>query len=53
MTELSFRHLNPDWNAEPNAPDVELTVDGDTVQLSFLLNPWAYDARGPFKKPLY
>ncbi len=33
MTELSFRHLNPDWNAEPNAP--ELTVDGDTVQLSF------------------
>ncbi|MGX9180582.1 hypothetical protein [Mesorhizobium sp. BHbdii] len=27
-------------------PNVELTVDGDTVQLSFLLNPWAYDARG-------
>jgi hypothetical protein len=40
----SFRHLNPDWNAEPNAPDVELTVEGKTVQLTFLLNSWAYDA---------
>lgn len=44
MIELSFRHLNPDWNAEPNAPNVELTVDGNTVQLTFLLNPWAYGA---------
>lgn len=44
MRPLSFRHLNPDWNAEPNAPDVELTVEGKTVQLTFLLNSWAYDA---------
>ncbi|QPC93701.1 hypothetical protein [Mesorhizobium sp. INR15] len=45
MSQLSFRHLNTDWNAEPNAPDVELTVEGDVVRLSFLLNPWAYDAK--------
>ncbi|RUV04176.1 hypothetical protein EOB36_03885 [Mesorhizobium sp. M6A.T.Cr.TU.017.01.1.1] len=44
MTELSFRHLNPNWNAEPNAPDVELVVEGDTVQISFLLKPLAHDA---------
>ncbi|AZN99244.1 hypothetical protein EJ066_20095 [Mesorhizobium sp. M9A.F.Ca.ET.002.03.1.2] len=44
MSALSFRHLNLDWNAEPNAPDVELTVEGNTVQLTFRLNPWAYDA---------
>nr|WP_210333788.1 hypothetical protein [Mesorhizobium sangaii] len=36
--------MNSDWNAEPNAPNVELTVEGDTVQLVFLLNSWAYDA---------
>ena len=44
MSGLSFRRLNPDWNAEPNAPYVELRVEGSTVELSFLLNPWAYDA---------
>ncbi|MBZ9669172.1 hypothetical protein [Mesorhizobium sp. ES1-3] len=44
MSDLSFRHLNLDWNAEPNAPEIRLTVEGDTVQLTFLLNPWAYDA---------
>lgn len=41
---IEFLHLNPDWNADPNAPDVELTVEGDGVQLVFLLNPWAYEA---------
>ncbi|WP_232375578.1 hypothetical protein [Mesorhizobium comanense] len=45
VDQLSFRHLNPDWNAEPNAPSVALTVEGDTIQLAFLLNPWGYDAR--------
>ncbi len=44
MANLSFRHLNLDWNAEPNAPHVELAVEGNTVRLSFLLNSWAYSA---------
>lgn len=45
MSKLSFRHLNPDWNAEPNAPHVELRVEGNDLELTFLLNPWAYDAK--------
>jgi hypothetical protein len=44
MADLSFQHLNTDWNAEPNAPDVELAVEGSTVRLSFRLNPWDYSA---------
>jgi hypothetical protein len=44
MANLSFQHLNTDWDAEPNAPDVELAVEGNTVRLSFRLNPWAYSA---------
>ena len=39
-----FVHLNPDWNAEPDAPFVRVSVDGDEVRVSFLLNPYAYDA---------
>ncbi len=45
MAGLTFKQLNLDWNAEPNAPHVELSVDGDTVRVEFLLNPWAYDAQ--------
>ncbi|MER8605281.1 hypothetical protein NKH45_17425 [Mesorhizobium sp. M1156] len=44
MTPLSFRHLNLDWNAEPNAPNVELTVEDKTVQLTFLLDSWDCEA---------
>ncbi len=44
MANLSFQHLNTDWNAEPDAPDVELGVDGNTVRLSFRLKPRAYSA---------
>jgi|APMI01.1.fsa_nt_gi hypothetical protein len=45
MVGLTFKHLNLDWNADPNAPCVELSVEGDTVRIEFLLNHWAYDAR--------
>lgn len=45
MGDLSFQHLNTDWNAEPNAPHVELTVEGKVLRLSFVLNPWAYNAK--------
>ncbi len=44
MSSLTFKHLNIDWNAEPNAPEPEVTVRETGVQLTFLLNPWAYEA---------
>jgi len=44
MSKLTFLHLKPDWNAEPNAPSLEVVVEGSTVTLSFYLNPFAYDA---------
>jgi len=45
MDGALFVKLNHDWNAEPNDPDEEVSVHGDTVRLSFLLNPWAYEAQ--------
>ena len=33
-----FLLLNDGWNAEPNAPTPEVTVDGDTVRLEFTAN---------------
>lgn len=44
MQNLHFLHLNPDWNAEPNAPDPTVSVIGRNVQLSFFLNPFSYAA---------
>jgi hypothetical protein len=44
MSIPSFKHLNGDWNAEPNAPEAEVAVNGTTVRLTFFLNPWAYQA---------
>jgi len=44
MSQLTFLHLNPDWNAEPNAPHLKVAVEGSTVVLSFYLNPFAYEA---------
>jgi hypothetical protein len=44
MSNLTFRRLNPDWSAEPNAPSLNLQVHGDEVVLSFYLNPFAYEA---------
>ncbi len=39
----SFVQLNADWNAEPNAPDPRITVEGSIVTLSFLVNPFQFD----------
>jgi len=36
-------HLNPNWNAEPNAPSEKIEIKGEYLSLSFLLNPWAFD----------
>jgi hypothetical protein len=44
MSNLTFLHLNTDWNAEPNAPSLKVDVSGDTVELSFYLNPFSYKA---------
>lgn len=44
MSQLSFRHLNGDWNAEPNAPALNIAVAGSSLRLSFYLNPYAYQA---------
>jgi hypothetical protein len=37
-----FTQLNHGWNAEPNAPHVDVKVDGDTLTLFFLANPWMF-----------
>lgn len=44
MSNLSFLHLNPDWNADPNGPSLDLTFSGTVAKLSFLLNYHAYKA---------
>jgi hypothetical protein len=39
---VTFIRLNDGWNAEPNAPEPRVTVDGSDVLLRFLLNPFLY-----------
>jgi hypothetical protein len=45
MRAIAFEKLNRDWNAEPNVPDEHVAVNGDQLELSFRLNPWAFDAK--------
>lgn len=44
MRTLEFIRLNEDWNAEPNAPSVDVRFNGNTAELKFLLNPWRHEA---------
>lgn len=44
MSPPAFIHLNLDWNAEPNAPELRIEAKGSTVRLSFYLNSFAYEA---------
>lgn len=44
MSGLIFKHLNKDWNAQPNAPNEQVTLNGTSLLLTFYLNPWAYEA---------
>jgi hypothetical protein len=37
-----FTQLNHGWNAEPNAPHIDVRVDGTAVILSFLANPFQF-----------
>lgn len=41
---LTFVQLNHDWNAEPNAPYPKVSEHGSAIELTFLLNPYAYQA---------
>ncbi|MGE0548001.1 MAG: hypothetical protein AB7O24_11690 [Kofleriaceae bacterium] len=34
----SFIHLNSDWNAEPNAPEPLIRLDGQVLRLTFAIN---------------
>ncbi len=45
MQAPAFTHLNIDWNAEPNAPEPEVSTTGAVLRLTFYLNPYAYAAR--------
>lgn len=44
MSGPTFNQLNHGWNAEPNAPDPIVEVQGTTARLSFLLNPFQFHA---------
>ena len=35
---IEFEQLNIDWNADPNVPEVSITVSGNDVEVSFFLN---------------
>lgn len=35
--------LTTDWNADPNSPEVELMVEGNTVMLDFFVNYFVFD----------
>lgn len=35
--------LTTDWNADPNAPEVELVVEGSSVTLNFFVNCFIYE----------
>lgn len=39
---LKFCRLNENWNAEPNAPNPTVAIDGEDVLLSFFLNSFLY-----------
>ncbi|WP_136634381.1 hypothetical protein [Pseudooceanicola onchidii] len=39
---LKFIHLNTDWNAEPNAPDLRVEQDDTSLVAYFRPNPFLY-----------
>ena len=41
---MEFEQINKDWNAEPNAPEVEITVTGNDVVVEFYLNAFQFEA---------
>lgn len=41
--KIQFEQLNSDWNAEPNAPEVEIAIAGNDLTLRFFLNAFQYE----------
>jgi len=41
-TASLFRKLNDDWNADPNAPEPRVRIEGTAVVLSFVVNHFLY-----------
>ncbi len=37
-----FTQLNHGWNAQPNAPHVDINVEGSTLVLAFFANPYEF-----------
>jgi hypothetical protein len=42
VTRTTFKKLNSDWNAEPNAPDPRVRVADRTLYLTFVLNSFQF-----------
>jgi hypothetical protein len=40
---MEYLRLSIDWNADPNAPEVEIFVSEDTVKLIFFLNYFQFE----------
>jgi hypothetical protein len=40
---MKYIKLNTNWNAEPNAPKVEIKIQGDKLELEFFLNSFIFD----------
>lgn len=40
--KTSFKHLNIGWNAEPNAPEASVEIDGSELRLIFLANSFQF-----------
>jgi hypothetical protein len=43
----TFQQLNHGWNAEPNAPDPRVVVEGANVVVTFLMNPFQFPEFNP------
>ena len=41
--QIKFEQLNIGWNAEPNAPELSISVEDDSVIIMFYLNAFAYE----------
>lgn len=40
---IEFEQLNIDWNAEPNAPEVTVSISGNNVEVKFFLNTLLFE----------
>lgn len=40
---MTYTRFTTDWNADPNAPQVQLSVDGSSLTVEFYLNHFLFD----------